>query len=148
MKTISLFDRPLEIRDTETKGRGVFALEHLPAHTCIEISPVLLFQKEQYENHGQYTVLNEYTYVWSAGRQGLALGLGSMFNHDRCPNVYWKKDEPNRCISYFTLRQVHPNEELCISYGDQLWFDDGSASSHNHYDQPEEENSFLQNLLL
>ncbi|CAB40784.1 Histone lysine methyltransferase Set7 [Schizosaccharomyces pombe] len=145
---IPVIRSPLEIRDTERKGRGVFALEPIPAQTCIEISPVLMFSKEEYEQHGQYTVLNEYTYVWSEGKQGLALGLGSMFNHDRHPNVYWKKDNRNNYISYYTLREIKTNEELCISYGDHLWFEDEASSASRISPNEENEDFPLQNISL
>jgi len=60
-------------------------------------------------------------------RQALALGLGSMFNHKRIPNVAWNRDIPLQAIQYFTLRDIEVGEELCISYGAKLWFDDTDA---------------------
>jgi len=60
-------------------------------------------------------------------RQALALGLGSMFNHKRRPNVGWARDIPRQTIRYYTLRDVEEGEELCISYGPKLWFDDADG---------------------
>jgi len=57
-------------------------------------------------------------------RQALALGLVSMFNHIRRPNIGWERDIPKQTIRYYTLRDVEEGEELCISYGPKLWFDD------------------------
>ncbi|KAF9025689.1 hypothetical protein BGZ52_008756 [Haplosporangium bisporale] len=54
----------------------------------------------------------------------LALGLGSMFNHSKEPNVGFQRDFENKMIRYSTLRDVAPGEELCISYGPNLWFSD------------------------
>jgi SET domain-containing protein len=54
----------------------------------------------------------------------LALGLGSMFNHSNKPNVGFQRDFDNKVIRYTTLREIQPNEELCISYGSNLWFPD------------------------
>jgi hypothetical protein len=62
-----------------------------------------------------------------ASRQALALGLGSMFNHMRIPNVGWVRDIPRQTIRYYTLRVVKEGEELCISYGPKLWFVDADA---------------------
>jgi hypothetical protein len=58
----------------------------------VEISPVLLFEKDEYQNHGEsvylikplrsqsfqgkYTALDHYTFIWPNGRMALALGLG------------------------------------------------------------------------
>lgn len=53
------------------------ASREIPAHTLVEISPVLLFEKEEYQEHGRHTVLDHYTFVWRDGRMALALGLGS-----------------------------------------------------------------------
>jgi SET domain-containing protein len=57
-------------------------------------------------------------------RQALALGLGSMFNHHRIPNIAWERSLSTESIRYFTLREVSADEELCISYGPKLWFED------------------------
>lgn len=90
------------IRNTSGKGRGVFGIEFsydlaenpllkrtldvphvpanrtIPAQTVIEISPVLLFGKDEYALHGKYTTLDHYTFVWKNGQYALALGLGKI----------------------------------------------------------------------
>lgn len=91
------------IRNTSGKGRGVFGIEFshdlaenpllkrtpdvphvpanrtIPAQTVIEISPVLLFGKDEYALHGKYTTLDHYTFVWKNGQYALALGLGEIY---------------------------------------------------------------------
>jgi SET domain-containing protein len=48
-----------------------------------------------------------------------------MFNHSSShQNVGWQRDIANKLIVYKTLREVQKGEELCISYGDRLWFVD------------------------
>lgn len=68
----------LEKSFTEASGTTVYtpATRIIPAQTVVDISPVLLFGKEEYAAHGKYTVLNQYTFVWKGGQQALALGLG------------------------------------------------------------------------
>lgn len=156
----------LVIRSTPTMGRGVFGLSSslpfsspfidtrkatrpIPAGTLVDISPVLLFSKEEYEAHGKHTVLDHYTFVWKDGRMALALGLGecqsysleirmhqilmdyrrssgSMFNHssDR-PNVAFSLDRENSAIKFTTSKRIQPEEELYIFYGPKLWFPTG-----------------------
>ena len=102
-------------------------------------------------HESEKTVLAHYTYTWPAEiddamskgasdksipsseknptaerlpLQALALGLGSMFNHKRIQNVAWKRDIPMQVIRYLTLRDIEAGEELCISYGSKLWFQD------------------------
>jgi tRNA-specific adenosine deaminase 3 len=84
---------------------------------------VLLFTKEEYEAHGQYTVLDQYTYKWRDGRMALALGLGSLFNHSETPNVSYVLDPSNDSIRYMTTKPIDPHQELCIFYGHNLWFE-------------------------
>ncbi|KAG2203619.1 hypothetical protein INT47_011713 [Mucor saturninus] len=115
----------LELRSDPIKGRGVFTKERLVRNTLVEISPILLFNEEEYASHGKYTILDQYTYCWQGG-YALALGLGSMFNHDSSPNVGFIRDIPNKLIRYVTLRDIEKEEELCISYGNHLWFEDDS----------------------
>lgn len=115
----------LELKSHPVRGRGVFTREPIERNVLVEISPILLFNAEEYDNYGKYTVLDQYTYCWQGGF-ALALGLGSMFNHNSTPNVGFIRDIPNKLIRYVTLRRIEKDEELCISYGNHLWFEDDS----------------------
>ncbi|KAF9184657.1 hypothetical protein BGZ51_003200 [Haplosporangium sp. Z 767] len=124
MDSIPLLDQSsLQIKDCGVKGRGVITHILIPARTIIDISPILLFPTQEYSLHGQYTQLDHYTYRWQGG-MALALGLGSMFNHSNKPNVGFQRDFENKLIRYTALREIYPGEELCISYGPNLWFPD------------------------
>ncbi|KAL4250750.1 hypothetical protein ABKN59_006080 [Abortiporus biennis] len=124
---------------TEGKGRGVYAVQQIPVRTVIEISPVLLFAKDEYAQHGKHTVLDHYTFNWPDGRMALALGLGSLFNHSDNPNVSFSLDTETESIRYTTSRIVSPGEELCIFYGHKLWFDPVDAKPSLAYsDEPED----------
>lgn len=124
MEPVRLFNQStLQIQDCGAKGRGVITTVVIPARTVIDISPILLFPSEEYSTHGQYTQLDHYTYRWKGG-MALALGLGSMFNHSSTPNVGFQRDIDNSLIRYSTLREIQVGEELCISYGPNLWFSD------------------------
>lgn len=111
------------VKEIQDKGRGVFASRAIPAQTVIETSPVLLFTKDEYETHGKYTLLDHYTFNWRDGRMALALGLGSLFNHSERPNVSYSIDTARDCIIYTSTRAICADEELCIFYGHNLWFD-------------------------
>lgn len=57
--------------------------------------------------------------------QAVVLGLGSMFNHSTLQqNVGWERDVKNLLVTYTTLRDIKEGEELCISYGPRLTFED------------------------
>ncbi|KAK7469099.1 tRNA-specific adenosine deaminase subunit tad3 [Stygiomarasmius scandens] len=125
------------IQCTEGKGRGVYASRYIPRKTIVEISPVLFFTKQEYEEHGKHTVLDHYTFNWKDGRMALALGLGSLFNHSNTPNVSFTLDPQTDSIKYETVREIDPGEELCIFYGHKLWFDPVDVCSVQDGSDPE-----------
>ncbi|KAI5896661.1 cytidine deaminase-like protein [Schizophyllum commune H4-8] len=110
------------IKYSPGKGRGVYAAREILSRTLLEISPVLLFDRKEYAEHGRHTLLDHYTFVWKDGRMALALGLGSLFNHSSAPNVSYTLDPTTESIRYTTTRHILPGEELCIFYGHKLWF--------------------------
>jgi len=106
------------------------------------ISPVLLFDEKNYEEHGKHTVLDHYTYNWTNGSKVLALGLGSMFNHSSNPNMGFILDYTNMRIIYKTIKSIEANSELCISYGSRIWFDNMEDKKDSD-SEAENENAFL-----
>lgn len=58
----------------------------------------------------------------------LALGLGSIFNHSETPNVSYTLDPSSDSIRYTTTKPIDSQEELCIFYGHDLWFEPLSIS--------------------
>lgn len=96
----------------------MYASRPLSAGTVVEISPVLLFSRDEWDAHGCKTILDCYTFKWGRmGEMALALGLGSMFNHSPRPSVAFYIDKPTHSIRYTLVRDVDAGEELCISYG-------------------------------
>ena len=120
-------------------GRGVFATASIPSGTTIDICPVLILSPED-NAHVSQTSLYHYSYNWpvtspqppykTTHHQALIFGLGSMFNHSSLSqNVAWKRDLPRQVVIYTALREILPGEELCISYGGNLWFKDADADA-------------------
>ncbi|KAI5194279.1 hypothetical protein E4T39_08691, partial [Aureobasidium subglaciale] len=114
--------------------RGVFAAARIPAHSILETCPVLVLDPTENKLHIEKTNLFHYTYNWPLldpttnkliTTQAVILGLGSMFNHStNHQNVGWERNVSAGVVVYKTLRDVEEGEELCISYGDRLWFED------------------------
>ena len=89
----------------------------------------------------------------------LALGVGSLFNHSRKPNLDYRVDPDQPIIRYFAAKTVRAGEELTIFYGDKLWFEDTSSEPpapllsgvqdastlHDHMDDGD---TFLGNMAL
>ncbi|KAH7379992.1 hypothetical protein BKA66DRAFT_420293 [Pyrenochaeta sp. MPI-SDFR-AT-0127] len=131
-------------RDTP-KGRGVFATRIIPATTVIDVCPVLVLGLEENKIHIEHTSLYHYTYNWpivdSNGTrrvaQAVIFGLGSMFNHStQEQNVGWIRDPQRLIVTYRALRDIPAGEELCISYGSRLTFEDADKPTPT---EPEEE---------
>ncbi|KAF4589929.1 hypothetical protein EYR38_009224 [Pleurotus pulmonarius] len=61
----------------------------------------------------RYTLLDHYTFKWKDGRMALALGLGS---------TTVVSAAMRESITYTTSRPIAIDEELCIFYGSNLWF--------------------------
>jgi SET domain-containing protein len=75
----------------------------------------------------RFTILEHYLFNDSGGNKLLALGYGSLFNHSRSPNVDYRIGEGS--IAYSSgHKQILQGEELCISYGANLWFDDADGA--------------------
>ncbi|KAJ7600982.1 hypothetical protein C8J56DRAFT_23032 [Mycena floridula] len=112
----------LRVANSEGKGRGIFASRSIPSQTLVETSPVIVFSIEEYENHGKHTILDHYTFRYPDGRMALALGLGSLFNHSEHPNVKFSIEPSSDSIVFTAVREIQQDEELCIFYGHNLWF--------------------------
>lgn len=104
----------------------MFASCDIPAKTLLEVSPILLVRGEEYRKHElQGTIFESYLFTWSrsSGDMALALGLGSLFNHDpHAPNVSFELDRRSETIRYTTSVNVKQGQELCIYYGHGVHF--------------------------
>ncbi|KIW05125.1 uncharacterized protein PV09_03679 [Verruconis gallopava] len=142
----------LQLRLDTPKGRGVFATQRIASGTVVDICPVLILSQTDNELVSQ-TALYHYSYNWPVqqpdGRivqhQAIIFGLGSMFNHStRDQNVVWRRDLEAQTVVYTALRDIQAGEELCISYGSNLWFEDADETT----DVPESETDLLESIEI
>lgn len=108
----------IEVKRTARKGRGVFAIQFIPAGTEIERVPVIVIPDSEIEIRPGNT-LQDYIYEWGRGTVAIALGCGSIYNHSFSPNARY--DDKGRLTKVFTaLRDIRPGEEITINYnGDE-----------------------------
>lgn len=127
----------IRINDPE-RGRGLYATQEIAPFTHIHTAPCIYIPTTEYDHHLKFTELNHYVFNCPGGGKMVALGHGSLFNHDgRSPNVDYRVDREHCCIRYCTgHRIVKCGEELCICYGSRIWWgkhekegDDSSSSS-------------------
>jgi uncharacterized protein len=119
------------IQDTQGKGRGIFAEEHIPAGAIIETAPVIVMSAAD-RRHLDQTLLHDYIFEWNPdGQQMCCMALGNVpvYNHSYASNAEYLMDYGAQTISVHAVRSIAAGEEICINYnGDwndeqPLWFD-------------------------
>lgn len=125
----------LFVDQTTDKGKGVFATEKINAGTILEISPVIVMDKED-RVHLDKTLLHDYIFEWGKAKDKccMALGLVPMYNHSYKSNCEYFMDYEDETIMIKSVKTIEKGEELTINYngdwndGKRVWFDvaDGS----------------------
>ena len=101
------------------KGRGVFSARSFRTDEVIERCPVVMFD-------GSYSdlpqPLKNLVFSWSRLAnlerpcQALALGYGSLYNHDNPSNLRYEADVQNRLLAFIADRDIAKGEELTVNY--------------------------------
>lgn len=120
----------LYIQDTPAHGRGVFTRADLEEGEIIEVCPVIPLNENDLKVLDK-TTLYDYYFLWGnqSNRAAIALGFGSIYNHDYHANAHYDMDFDARTITIFALRPIAAEEEICINYNgepdneDKVWFD-------------------------
>ena len=130
------------IGTSDKKGRGLFAAIDIPPLTVIHTTPCIVVQKDEYESHVKHTIFEHYVFNdVVTGNKLLALGYGSLFNHDsHHPNIIYHINSHQQTIEYKSSPQMIPKgTELCISYGSTLWFDDDGETTKRNDDSSDDD---------
>lgn len=125
---MSLQQHPgLYVAPTSSRGRGVFTAEAIEADSVIEVCPVIVLPAKDFTCiHESY--LHDYYFVWEGENvTALALGYGSLYNHEENSNADYEMDFESETIRIIAQRDIAPGEEICIDYTDgqdrsTLWF--------------------------
>ena len=118
----------LVVRDTEIKGRGVFAQRDFELGEIIDIANVIVIPKQQVKliNH---TVLCNYYFGWHGESGAIALGYASLFNHSYQPNALYVKKFDQQVIEIIAYKYIREGQEITINYNGNvddltpIWFD-------------------------
>jgi len=116
--TLFLPPDTIEIRQTDNRGLGVFALRDLFDDELIERSPVLLFPENDLYSPEGTAFIADYVFVWGGGNVGLSLGFGSLYNHSFHPNAIYEDVEIVElpCKQFVAIRDISRGEEITINY--------------------------------
>ena len=97
----------------------------------------------------RHTALEHYLFHGQNGDMLLALGLGSLFNHNAQPNLDYRVDQHNLHVLFYAAHDILEDEELFIFYGDRLWFPYASGLQRSaSLDMSDDENKFLAGFSL
>lgn len=118
------------IEDTGTpKGKGVFTERSLVEGEIVEVCPVVLFRRPFGSLPEEARTL---VFCWSAltgepDTHALALGYGSMYNHDNPANLRCEADRERTLLRFIAARPIARGEELTVNYnavgGGAEWHD-------------------------
>jgi hypothetical protein len=61
--------------------------------------------------------------------QALALGYGSLYNHNNPSNMRFETDKPALLIRFIAVRYINVGEELTVNYNS----DSGAATANNNW---------------
>jgi hypothetical protein len=107
------------VRETGTaKGRGVYASRRYDEGEVVEACPVIVFS-------GPFTSvpdeIRKLLFNWgfladARSTHCLALGYGSMYNHDNPANMRYEADAGHSLLRFIAVRPIAPHEELTVNY--------------------------------
>lgn len=127
---VSINDGLLVKYINDRKGRGVFASKKFPYGSLVESCPVLVIPSDQAEMMIN-TILWQYLFPWNTyddflGDRAVCMGYGLLYNHSKNSNTaYVFNDNPQlKSIDFYARRDIEIGEEITISYGKILWFND------------------------
>ncbi len=119
----------LYISEIQKKGRGVYTSMDITSGDTIEVCPVIIIPKLQLPIIHK-TILHDYYFLWGEHMEdcAIALGFGSLYNHEVHPNANFILDLENNTIDIVAIQNISAGSEITINYhgepGDEgdLWF--------------------------
>lgn len=130
---VASIDPPaISVRDTSSaRGRGGFAERSFLTGQVVETAPVVLL-------HTDYAALPPQikTYIFNWGdlcgignAHALALGYGSLYNHDNPANLRYEADPENLSLKFIATRNIAEGDELTINYNNPCGTDGENDSN-------------------
>jgi SET domain-containing protein len=107
----------LRVGPAGAKGRGVFAKKGFKAGAVVEECPIILLAGSD-AYMAVRTILHEYMYAWNEDDSAfaLALGYGSLYNHDNNANATWRIDYGQMLVRIIAVKFIRKGQEITIAY--------------------------------
>lgn len=110
----------------DERGRGVYALENIPAGTMVETAPVIVVAASAVPEEGGAP--DGYLLDWEPEEEGqehcMPLGYIMLYNHSTKPTLRLENDHEEYTIASIALRDIKAGEELTWDYSCEIWFDE------------------------
>lgn len=111
------------------KGRGVYTAQPILKGEVIEVCPVIVMDKQELPIIHK-THLHDYYFLWGEDLKScaIALGFGSLYNHETLPNANFILDIENNSIDIEAIKDIDAGDEITLNYHgepgctDPLWF--------------------------
>jgi len=117
---ISTFHSPdIYIKETGTiKGRGAFANRDFVEGEVVEQCPVIILLRhfESLPPRIKTIAFNWGNLAKTTPSHALALGFGSLYNHDNPAKLHYKADPNDEAIIFIAASAIKKDEELTINY--------------------------------
>jgi len=108
----------------------VFAIKPIQNGEIIEICPVIDMGLPKGESSH---ILIDYRFNWPQGlvweKQVVAAGYSMLYNHSNSPNASWKSNLELNAFEFYAVRDITPEEEIFVWYGDIDYWTDGRSST-------------------
>jgi SET domain-containing protein len=126
-----IYNPKIFIDKSPVHGWGVFAKEDIMEGEVFEECPVLTLPIEK----GEVTsLLIDYRFNWPQGgeweEQVFPLGYGGLYNHSENANAYWVSNTEDKTFRFIANRDIQPNEEIFVWYGDISYWNDGRNNTN------------------
>jgi SET domain-containing protein len=121
-----IYNSKIYIDQSPVHGWGVFAKELIKEGEIFEECPVITLPINKGESS---SLLIDYRFNWPQGveweEQVFAFGYGGLYNHSEKANAYWVSNTENKTFKFIANRDIRPNEEIFVWYGDVSYWNDG-----------------------
>jgi SET domain-containing protein len=118
----------LVVKQTQSRGLGVFATERIEKGDLIECCRVIVVPRPEIMIGNSGSIMRHYVVDWD-GKLAIPTGYGCYYNHSYQPNTIHHKHLDLNEIHLHALVDILPFEEITFNYGgfptynEPLWFE-------------------------
>lgn len=104
----------ISIKNTKKYGRGLYAVKNIKKGEIVLRDPVL---EVGYGFDITASSINCYVFGWERSCSAIALGLSSLINHSKRPNVTYNPVFRTKEIIFVATKDIRRGHQLFIDYG-------------------------------